>query len=273
MPLDQISASLCSLWGTDRDAANAAWASSFDKELAEAKSEADVRRVVTNLVNLGHDTPKERVWLDYHITCPIFVERQFDKYRMCVQYQDFHVEYYLAPFGRDGITQNELSGRYRTIPDRPYGMPRDVAEIVFRANNHDLDEYPDCTIEGEAERWDGFLSEQHDAYRGELNTLKGARDEGRITPDEYKRAREVLRGILGTAYLTDMRVVMNMNAFEHIIAQRLDRTAQLESRVVAYHMVTALRAHPQCPSVMLEGMVKRHGWEGLLTDVEAHLNG
>lgn len=267
MGLKQIKAELCSSWGTDRDSANSAWASSYDKLKAEAKSDADVVRVVSGMVVQHHDTPKERVWMEFFITCPIFVERQFDKYRMTIQMQDIQIEYLHAPFARDGITQNELSGRYRTIPDRPYELPRDVAEIYAKA---DAVAYPEASFSAQviAKELNSILAAQHDTYQAQLQLLKDAEAIAAITNAEYKRAREVLRGVLGTAYLTDMRIVMNANAFEHIISQRLAKEAQLESRVVAYHMVKAFQA---VAPVMAAEMIGHHDWDSLLSEVEAAL--
>lgn len=278
MSLKQIEVQLCSHWGTDRNAAEAAWASSMNKEKAEARTPADVARVVTGLVHMGHDTPKERVWMEWFITCPIYVERQFDKYRLTVQYQDFQVDYLMAPFGRDGITQNELSGRYRTIPDRPYGLPDDVASILGRVafaedRKHNTEwwfsDVEDATYV-ETTRFNDRVRHQHSRYQAKLVQLRDAEKTGVITNAEYKRAREVLRGELGTAYLTDMRVVMNLNAFEHIVNQRLARDTQLESRVVAYHMVCALQAAAVAPT-LIEAMVTANGWGPLLLEVASHL--
>lgn len=234
----------------------AAWASTYDKMRAEGKSKDDVMRVVTGLVHDHHDTPKERLWLEFFITCPIFVERQFDKYRMTVQYQDFVLEYLEAPMGRDHITQNELSGRYRTIPDRPYGLPEDVDQICRKAER-------DMAIPADYTK---LLERQHRWYQASLSTLRQAEIEKRITNAEYKRAREVLRGVLGTAFLTDMRIVMNMNAFEHIINQRLAGAAQMESRMVAALMIGAVRDH-FISQTMLEEMIVANAWQPLLNQV------
>jgi thymidylate synthase ThyX len=287
MGFNQIKVELCSSWGADKNIAHAAWASSTDKEKLEAKSEMDVARVVTGVVNNHHDTPKERLWLEFFITCPIFIERQFDKYRLTLQYQQFDVDYkpsfldkvkdFLIKFnrqlpmvswavgaiGRWIITQNELSGRYRTIPDRPYETPIDVAKIMDRAD-------PELSSIYHALEWDEVLRQQHEIYQAKLNILKNAEKLGHITNAEYKRAREVLRGILGTAYLTDMRMVMNMNAFEHIINQRLAKDAQLESRYVAYLMIKQLQAS-SIANVLLAEMIKANGWAPLMADMETYL--
>ncbi len=251
----QIVVELCSVWGGDREAANAAWASSFSKEVAEAKSDSDVARVVSNIVNLGHDTPKERIWLEFFITCPIFVERQFDKYRMTVQFQDFDISYQVGEFGRQGITQNELSGRYRTLPGRFMGLPKDAAEIFAKANPDD------STIMNEIE-WSWFLKlqRQHQQYQEDLQQLREAEFAGRITNREYKRAREVLRGTLGTAFFTDMRLVLNMNAFEHIMNQRLADDAQVEAQEVARKMLQCVQQHSLGSSTLFQTMVQKNGW-------------
>jgi len=258
MSLDQIKVELLSHWGGDRDAANAAWASSADLSKLTTRTDDDVRRVVTQLVNLHHDTPKERVWVEFFITCPIYVERQFDKYRMSVQYQDFQVDFLQAPFGRNGITQNELSGRYRTIPDRHYVMPADVQAILQKSI-----ENPEIEIN----EYEDLLETQYFSYEATLCALRDAEKEGKITNKEYKRVREVYRGVLGTAYMTDMRIVMNLNAFEHIINQRLAPDAQLESRAVALGMIRALQSS-NCAAHMLNNMIIVNNWDTMIKDYE-----
>jgi thymidylate synthase ThyX len=262
MSLSQIKVTLERHWGSDRNAAEAAWASTGK---AEGRSDEDVRRVVGQLVALSHDTPKESVWLDFAITCPIFVERQIDKYRMSVQHQDFRLEYLEAPFGRWGMTQNELSGRYRTLPDRPYEMPKDVAEISAKATKHRVvssglvDGDVVVFAEGEQTAFSNTLKALYETYQFKLTTLKEAELAGKITNAQYKRAREVWRGILGTAFLTDMRLVLNLNAFEHLINQRLAADAQMESRVVAVGMLQAVEKDGVATGMVFE-MAKKNGW-------------
>jgi len=267
--MDQIAVELCSHWGADRDAAHAAWASSTDRKSLDKKSDKDVRRLVSGLVALGHDTPKERVWMEFFITCPIFVERQYDKYRLTVQYQDIQVESQVGAFGRHGITQNELSGRYRTIPERHYKTPKDVAAILGKALAIKPDEIQRYA-EYASVRWDTMLRQQHDSYKEMLGDLKEAQAQGNISNDEYKRAREVLRGLLGTSYLTDMRIVLNVNALEHIINQRLAKDAQLESRMVAALMLGAVIEAEVAPVLIFE-MAVNNGWFELIEDLESKL--
>lgn len=254
MSLDQLKVELCSWWGGDRSAAQAAWASSTDLEKALARSDVDVARVVSGVAQNHHDTPKERIWMELFITCPLYTERQLDKYRMTVQGQDYEITWNEGAFGRWGITQNELSGRYRTIPDRPYTLPEDVLSIVHKENS---DEW--CLGLG----YQDHLTKQHEWYQGALDDLKNAQRADKITNAEYKRAREVLRGVLGTAFMTDMRLVMNLNALEHVVNQRLPQDAQLESRYVAALMLQAVIDGEVAP-VLINEMIWANGWDKLL---------
>jgi thymidylate synthase ThyX len=204
--------------------------------------------------------------MEFFITCPINIERMYDKYRMTIQHQDFQVEFFERPMGGDNITQNELSGRYRTIPDRSYQMPNDVDSICEAAvNNPKYGEW--FTWQ---EDWASIMKEQYGEYQSRLNVLKEAEKAGRITNAQYKRAREVWRGILGTAFLTDMRITMNLHAFEHIINQRLAPESQLEARVVAYHMLKST-LDAGVATVAASKMFEHNGWSKWFQDVENKL--
>ncbi len=257
MALDQIRVELLSYWGGDRECANAAWASTRDQDSLATRSDDDVRRLAVQLVGLGHTTPLERTWLEFYVTCPIFVERQMDKYRQTVQFQDFQVEFLGASFGRYGITQNELSGRYRTIPNRPYVAPDELAGICDRAA--DFGPRGKSLLAHAPDELTVTLANQYRLYGHWLSELKAAEIAGRITNAEYRRARELFRGVLGTAYMTDMRLVMNLNAFEHVLAQRLADDAQVECRAVAQGMLDAVVSAGVAPVVVGE-MITKHGW-------------
>ena len=264
MGLNQIKVELIRSWGGDDNIAHAAWASSYDKSKADAKTPEDVRKVVEGIVRNSHGTPKESVWVEFFITCPIFCERQLDKYRMTLQHQDIQVEMLERPMGGLNITQNELSGRYRTIPDRGYDMPTDVETICKKA-------YSTADYYNWKEDWQMFISDQHKEYSLRLQILKMAEKSGKITNAEYKRAREVWRGLLGTHTLTDMRMTMNLNAFEHIVNQRLDPASQLETRVVAALMLDAMLAAGVAPTALSEMAIKNN-WLTWYMEVSEALN-
>lgn len=265
---EQLKVVLCDHWGKDRDVAHAAWASTYDAEKLSQKSDADVRRVVSDVVTLNHGTPKERVWLDFMITCPIFIERQFDKYRMTVQFQDLYVEFYMAPMGRESITQNELSGRYRTIPDRALDLPLDVADIINISVQGMLPDNGDAVSSFSIQQdFEDELARQREFYEETLRALKHGRDEAKtITPAQFKRAREVVRGVLGTAFLTDMRILCNLSAFEWIVTQRIEPAAQLESRVIAARMLQEALKLPDI-TVAVQQMVETNGWNVYLEEL------
>jgi len=60
---------------------------------------------------------------------------------------------------------------------------------------------------------------------------------------------------------------MNVNAFEHIINQRLAKDAQLESRQVAKQMLHCVREAKVAP-IIIEKMAEVNGWNELLKEME-----
>lgn len=276
MGYSQIEVKLLSFWGSDRSVAEGAWASTYDQEVQQQKSNEDVQSLVKRLVYNDHSTPKERVWLEFYMKVPIFVERQADKYRMTIQEQDFQIDYLHAPMGREGITQNELSGRYRTMPDNPYLMPEDVAVVMAKAAGfHEGALVDDAYLDSAAGTfkafWDERVQAQHNSYSHFLSKLKEAEKAGAITNAEYKRAREVLRGELGTTYMTEMRMCLNMHAFEHIINQRLAPDSQLECRIMAALMLKEVMESGACPA-MIEQMYFKNNWQDSYAKILAVLS-
>ena len=118
------------------------------------------------------------------------------------------------------------------------------------------------------------MKQQYSAYQDELTYLKEALTAGDITQEEYKRAREFLRGMLGTAYITNMQWVMNLNAFEHIMNQRLDRHAQPETRLVARKMLQEVLLAEVAPKTIMK-MIEVNGWkyEDLLCPMCGNMEG
>jgi thymidylate synthase ThyX len=178
-----------------------------------------------------------------------------NKYRLTVQYQDFQLDFLEAPMGRLNLTQNELSGRYRTIPTRYFGCPDDVANILSKAVG-DCEEYSPETA---AEDFDQELERQANWYSTQMSMLKRAKAEGRIAETEYKRAREIMRGILGTSFITEMRLVANLHALEWILEQRLKVDTQPESRELAMKIYYALVEADVAP-IWREETMKRLGY-------------
>lgn len=241
---------LLDFWNSDREIAESAWASTQKKE----RTEGDVYRVITqSIVPLQHDTPKEAVWFRFWIRCPIYVERQLDKYRMSIQKQDFRIEYEQGGFGRLGITQNELSLRYRTMPNDYIERPEDIENILKRI---------DDTRAEEISLADAFYNRVMNfaltSYQMMVEVLRISIETEQINYQELKRVREFFRGVLGTGFFTDMQIICNLNALEHILNQRLAPEAQPEAREVARLMLDEVEA--VCPIAITE-MIKINNWK------------
>ena len=261
MGFEQIKVTLLDHWPKrdrdpidgDRAIANSAWVSTYDLEKVYQKSPDEVFRVVNQIIDHSHTTPLETVWMNFFITTPIFVERQADKVRQSVQMQDFRIEWQEGAFGRHGITQNELSLRYRTAPDRHFSLPEDVGSIMSEVA-------PDKAQDIVA-KYEDILTEQHSTYKGWLDLFPAEwKKPGHPRNQDYRRCREVLRGILGTSFLTDMRLILNLNAFEHMMNQRLPGTAQPESRVTAYWMLREVQDHGVAPEAVGR-MFRKNLWD------------
>jgi thymidylate synthase ThyX len=257
----EIEVQLIDWWPKEGDKAIAhqAWASTYDLEKLGQKTPADILRVVTQVVDHQHDTPKERVWMDFALSVPIFVERQYDKYRMTVQHQGIEVEWYEAPFGRWGVTQNELSGRYRTIPAKFMQMPKDVSRILQEGQLES-----NCGLYGAGDfrhYWRTIVAHQYREYQEFLNWIPQEwRQPSHPRNKDYKRVREFVRSILGTAFFTNMRVVCNLNALEHILCQRLAPEAQPEAQETALVMLNQVLIAEVAPTAIAQ-MIHKHGWK------------
>jgi thymidylate synthase ThyX len=259
--MSKIKVELLDWWGDDRTIAESAWASSHNQEVIKNKTEEQVDKVIDILVIGGHDTPKESVWLKFYLELPIFCERQIDKYRCTQQYQDIQIEYQFGKMGRDSITQNELSGRYRTLNPSFIGMPNDVVDIICQANYGEYGEgYDGDDALATKAVWKQQLEKQYEQYQTYLDKLKNGLEENKITQEEYKRAREFLRGMLGTGYITNMQLVMNLNAFEHILNQRLSSDAQPETRQVAQMMLQEVIDKGVAPKT-IQKMIEENKWK------------
>lgn len=263
MGLDQILVEIQDAWGDDRVAAFDAWGSTVLEEQLNKKTSEEIEDLITNkLVPPWHGTPFEGIWFRIYIKLPIFIERQYDKYRMSIQDQDIEVEWMRGTMGRDLISQNELSGRYRSIPAEYYDLPRDVREIAEKASPPDV-----LGWHGYEEFYSDLMNDQAYFYNKYLEVFKKARDEGRITANEFKRWREVHRGVLGTGFFTYMRLRANLVALLHMWNQRLKPDAQLEAQEIAKKTLQGVYRYGNIP-ITMKAIVKKFGWEKFLEQDE-----
>jgi thymidylate synthase (FAD) len=211
-----IKVELLGYFGTDRDIANAAWTSSLDQQKKEARSDEEVSRVVRFLIKNKHSSPIEQVAYRFYISMPIFVSRQFMRHRL--------------------QSPNEMSGRYRILPDEFYTIPEDVEAIAEKVGDHSL-----------VTEWSDLNKNAYAFYQKRLERYWQAEEEGKITNDEYKRFREILRGILGTAFFTKVTTVFNLRSLANFFSLRLDPHAQPEIQEVARQMLAAVEKAGNCP--------------------------
>ena len=254
---EDIKVLLLSHWCSDRDIAEAAWASTGRD--GEDRPQSDVERVVTKqIIPFDHVTPLEAVWMKFYLHVPIFVERQLDKTRMALQGQDFTIEYQNGEFGRWGITQNELSLRYRTMKNSWYRLPEDIIDILSAIPH----------VEGTArtgrmviENYEKMLESCVFEYDRTIEFLVAAEKAGYVTNQKYKRVREVYRGILGTSFFTDMQLTLNLNALKTMADKRLEKGhPQPETQWTVSLMVQEALKQQVAP-LALEGLVKKGEWD------------
>ena len=219
---NQIMVELQDWLGDDRSISESAWTSSTTYQGKKKKTDEDVVRIVKELASSGHGVPFESVIFRFWIRMPIFTDRQ-------------HMTHRIA-------SQNGMSGRYRTMPDEWYAIPQDVVDIFNKT--YGSDELVTWEIDWE---YNNLCHTTNDFYRHKLEYLKLHEKEGKITNAEYKRAREVLRGVLPQANMTERTCIMNLRSFANYQKQRNDSHAQPEIRLVAEQMLKQVEDNNICP--------------------------
>lgn len=221
MGFDQIQVELQETMGSDIAIANAAWTSTYDKNRREDKYDDPdkVNGLVERLIRDGHSVPVESVIFRFWYRWPIFVDRQ-------------HMTHRIA-------SHNGLSGRYRTMPSDWYELPRDVCSILMKTGG---------SLSGVVRsRYTRVLEESWNAYESSLTSLKASEKSGEITNKEYKRCREVLRGVLGTAFMVERTSIFNLRSFCNYMKLRKAEHAQAEIRHAAEQMYLIAKKAEVCP--------------------------
>lgn len=208
----QIRVELQESMGSDASIANAAWTSTYDKARREDKYDdpAKVEALVYRLATDGHQVPFESVVFRFWMRIPIFVDRQLMTHRMA--------------------SHNGLSGRYRTVPSDFYEIPDDIRAILER---------PRVGMGEAIEIFETTLESQHHFYSSLVADLKLHRDAGTVTDAEFKRCREVFRGVIGTAFMVERTSMYNLVSFANLQRLRNSEHAQPETRRVAELMLAA----------------------------------
>lgn len=204
--------------GSDASIANAAWTSTYDKDRREDKYDdtEKVAAIVPRLITDGHGTPIESVIMRFWIRMPIMTDRQ-------------HMTHRIA-------SHNGLSGRYRTLPDDWFSMPQDVVDILNRLNPNPHGATPSMKI-----NYDSICQQAYSFYNEQLRELKLQEKWGKITNAEFKRMREVIRGVLPVAGMIERTTIFNLRSFANYQRQRNSDHAQPEIRKVAELMLKEVK--------------------------------
>jgi thymidylate synthase (FAD) len=202
--------------GSDLSIANAAWTSTYDKDRREDKYDDAVKvaEIVPRLIKDSHGTPIESVIFRFWIRMPIFTDRQ-------------HMTHRIA-------SHNGLSGRYRTMPSDWLTMPEDVMAIFDKGHK-----YGYGFTSGSD--YNEMCQASYRFYQQKLSFLKRVESEGKITNAEFKRAREVLRGVLPLAGMVERTTIMNLRSFANYQFQRNSSHAQPEIKKVAELMLEEVK--------------------------------
>jgi len=204
--------------GSDLSIANAAWTSTYDKDKRENKysDQEKIEQLVRRLILDKHGTPIESVIFRFWIRMPIFTDRQ-------------HMTHRIA-------SHNGLSGRYRTMPDDYFKIPKDVENILIKAQCYNA-----------AHKYNQICKEAHSSYKDSIEELKHSEKDGLISNEEFKRVREILRGQLPTSGMTERTTIMNLRSFANYQKQRNSAHAQPEIRLIAQLMLEEVEKSNVCP--------------------------
>lgn len=237
-PFGEIQVELQEFMGSDLWIARSAWTSSNNRIRRIAKSETDADKLVRRLAAEGHATPFERVVCAWWIRMPIMIDRQWMTHRIA--------------------SHNGLSGRYRTLPEDWYRLPPDVRAILDRVEPAGWDDKGGFGS-AIADEFDAQMRQQNGWYRRVLNTCKQAEAQMRIDNDEYKRVREVIRGVIGTASMTERSSQFNLRSMANLFRLRLKPNAQREFRIVSEKMLAALKEKQVAPVAV--AALEEAGWQ------------
>jgi len=224
--MKQIKVELQESMGSDRSIAEAAWTSSSDFQGKQRKTNEQVENIINMLANDKHATPFESVVFRFWIKMPIAIDRQHMTHRIG--------------------SHNGMSGRYRTMPTEFLAMPEDVESILNRINLKITEAY------------EHVCSLANSNYALAMKDLKIAKANNNITNEEYKRAREFIRGMLPQHNMTERVTVFNLRSFANYQKLRNSKHAQPEIQEVARQMLDAVKAANICP-IALEAL-ERNGW-------------
>jgi flavin-dependent thymidylate synthase len=162
------------------------------------------------LVHLHAEDSDEHSRATWRIKCPLSVSVQILRHR--------------------NGSYNMVSGRYKTIRQEMYKTPDDIKSILEAA--------------GVLERFDNTLELVNatiDSYLITMKQLMAAKKGGKISNDEYKRARECVRFVLPEGRMTELYVTYYLSDFYGSYKKLRDSThAQTEHIWIAQEMARSV---------------------------------
>ena len=219
--MSEIKVELQEHMGSDSSIANAAWTSTYDKSNRDIKYDDPdkVAKLVPRLIKENHGTPIESVVFRFWIKMPIYIDRQHTTHRIA--------------------SHNGLSQRYRTAPTDWYAIPTDCKDILDKIETDGGIIHTDI--------YNSICSKSYGQYSEWISKLKDKEIAGVITNAEFKRLREVLRGVLPLSGMTERTTIMNLRSFANYMRLRLDSHAQPEIQEVARQMLAEVKKANVCP--------------------------
>lgn len=154
----------------------------------EDSSPADVSETLgehgmkVELVHLHDEDSDEHSRATWRVKCPLSIAVQILRHR--------------------SGSYNMVSGRYKTIRQEMYNTPDDVKELLDRS---DVSDEFDETL--------GLVEATIDSYLAAMKKLVVAKKAGKISNDEYKRARECVRFVLPEGRMTELYITYYLSDF------------------------------------------------------------
>ena len=226
MGLEQIEVELIDCMGSDRKIAEAAWTSSTTGKNKVKKTKEQALSLVTMLASEGHSVPFEHVAMTFWMRIPLHIDRQIVTHRIA--------------------SHSGMSGRYRTLPSDFYELPQDVLDIYNKSGLPLV------------ERYTSTCKQAVETYHDTMAALKDMKDKGKITNDEYKRAREDARGVLPEALMLERVTTMNLHSFANFQRLRNSSHAQVEIQHVAKLMLDAVKQRDFVPHAIAQ--LEKNAW-------------
>jgi thymidylate synthase (FAD) len=163
------------------------------------KTKRDDEKLIRYLINNKHESPLEMVNFQFHIKCPIFVQRQLVRHRIS--------------------SMNEISARYSEMKEEFY-IPK-ISRIKTQSKTNKQCSGEELSLELQQESINAIATISNDCY----NVYKGLLERG--------VAREIARIVLPVNLYTEFYWQINLRSLFNFIALRNHSHAQEEIREYA----------------------------------------